>query len=95
MQYLDTSLDVTSFEYEKVKIPYVSNTKTKKIRNYFPDFLIQFVDGTKHLVEIKPARRVTQAKVQKKFKAAELWCIEQGIKFVVMTEVELKALSLI
>ena len=95
MQYLDGEATVASYTYEQVKIPYVSNVKTGKLRNYFPDFLVVYVDGVQKLVEIKPSKRVTQVKIQKKLKAAETWCSEHGVTLEVITEVELKVMGLL
>jgi hypothetical protein len=95
LAYLDGHAAVKDFGYESVKIPYISNVRTGKVRNYFPDFLVLFVDGSQQLVEIKPKRRVSQVKVQKKLKAAEVWCREHGVTLVVLTEVELKVMGLL
>lgn len=94
LQWLDAHDEVLTFGYEGVKIPYISNLKTGKLRTYYPDFWVEYVDGRKQLVEIKPKKRLTQARVQKKLKAAETWCQEHGAVLVVLTEVELLALGL-
>lgn len=94
MIWLDANDHVISYTYEKEVIQYVSNKKTGKLRKYYPDFLIEYKDR-KEMVEIKPSRRVCQAKVQKKLLAAVEWCKNNNIIFRVVTEVELKALGLI
>lgn len=95
LRYLDSHAEVRSFVYEGVKIPYVSNLRSGKLRTYYPDFYVEFNDGSGQLVEIKPAKRVHQAVVQKKLKAAEQWCRERGVALVVLTEVELKVMGLL
>ena len=95
MQHLDADESVKLFEYELLRIPYVSNVRSGKLRNYYPDFLVEYVDGTKKLVEIKPSKRVLQANVQKKLRAAEAWCKASGVTLVVITEVDLKMLGLL
>lgn len=95
MQHMDDNDKVVSFQYEQVKIPYVSNVRTGKLRNYLPDFLVTYVDGSQHLVEIKPKKRLEQVKVAKKLKAAELWCREHGVTLEVVTEIELRAMGLL
>jgi hypothetical protein len=95
LQWLDGHAAVKTFGYESIKIPYISNTRTGKVRNYFPDFLIEFNDGSKQLVEIKPKRKLKQLLIQKKLKAAEVWCLEHGASLVVITEVELKVMGLL
>ena len=94
MQHLDTDLDVLSYSYEGVKIPYVSNVRTKKIRHYYPDFLIERSTG-KTLVEIKPKKRLTQANVMKKLEAARIWCGDHGVTLEIVSEIELKLLGLL
>jgi hypothetical protein len=94
-QYLDSHADVAQFYSESLKIPYVSNQKTKKTRNYIPDLLVIFTDGSKKLVEIKPKSKLTQATNVKKFNAARQWCTSQETEFVIVTEVELKSLGLL
>lgn len=95
MTYLDEAEDVASYEYEGLKIPYVSNIRSGRIRNYYPDFFITFKDGSKLLVEIKPHKRLTQAAVTKKVKAAREWSEAHGVQFQVLTELELKILGIL
>ena len=95
MEWLDAHAAVKSFGYEVVKIPYVSNLKTKKLRTYYPDFLIEFNDGSLLLVEIKPSKKLVQAIVRKKLAAAEEWCSAHGATFQVITEHELKVMGLL
>lgn len=95
IEHLDKDDAVASFQYEGVIIPYVSNVRNGKLRRYFPDFLVSYVDGTRRLVEIKPSKRLVQVTVTKKLKAAEAWCREHGVTLEVLTEVELKAMGLL
>jgi hypothetical protein len=95
MQWLDADENTVGYRYEDVSIPYVSNVKTGKERKYWPDFLIQKRDGQQLLVEIKPKRKLEQASVQKKLRAATTWCQAHGVTLVVVTEQELKLLGLL
>lgn len=95
MKWLDDNAAVTAYEYEKLVIEYVSNMKSKKIRRYFPDFLVHYADGHRELIEIKPKKRLVQATVKKKAAAAEAWCAANNMKYTILTEVELKSLSII
>lgn len=95
MQYLDTNPDVVGYRYEDVVIRYVSNKKTGKTRQYWPDFLVQQRDGQQLLVEIKPKRKLDQDRVQKKLKAAAEWCRAHQVTLMVLTEKELKLLGLL
>lgn len=95
MQHLDNNDSVCSFRYEPFKISYVSNTKTKKMRLYNPDFLVTYVDGTEHLVEIKPKRKLASRNVIKKINAAYEWCAQNKMSFTVLTEDDLRKLNLL
>lgn len=95
MQYLDAEASVTTYTYEQVIVAYISNVRSGKLRRYFPDFLVEYSDGRKVLVEIKPKKRLDQVKVQKKLTAARQWCEEHGATLEIVTEVELKALGLL
>ena len=95
LKWLDDNPDVISYLYEGVEIPYVSNQRTKKVRNYWPDFYVTYADGSRVLVEIKPSRKVKQATIQKKIAAAQAWCVAQGATLKILTEIELRLLGLL
>jgi hypothetical protein len=95
MQWLDVNVDVLTWSYETIIIDYVSNKRTGKLRKYYPDLYVHYVDGTKQLIEIKPSSRLHQAKVQKKLSAANDWCRTKGLALIVITEVELKKMGLL
>jgi len=95
MLHLDSNPDVEFWSYEKIVIEYVSNIRTKKIRKYYPDFLVKYKDGRSELIEIKPKRKLEQAAVKKKMAAALLWCAKHGMTYRIITEIQLKELSLI
>jgi hypothetical protein len=73
---------------------YIANIRSGKLRKYFPDFLVEYVNGDRILVEIKPKKRLEQAKVQKKLVAAQQWCQEHAATLKVITEIELRELGL-
>ena len=91
--HLDADNSVSSYAYEPFAIPYLSNKKTGKIRRYYPDFLVSYIDGHDELVEIKPKKRLHQSRVHKKISAASDWAKENKVLLKVLTEVELKALG--
>ena len=95
MVHLDEQSDVEFWSYEKTVIEYVSNIRTKKIRKYYPDFLVKYKDGRVELIEVKPKRKLEDATVKKKSIAAVLWCAEHGMTYRIMTEVHLKELGLL
>lgn len=95
IKWLDANPSVKSFRYEGVVIIYISNVRSGMHHRYFPDFLVEYVDGRQVLVEIKPARKVGQRINQKKLTAARQWCDEHGATLEIMTEIELKNLGII
>jgi len=95
MIHLDSDATVKLWTYEKTVIEYVSNKKTMKIRKYYPDFYVEYQDGSKKIIEIKQKRKLLQANVKKKAAAAETWCVSNGATYVILTELELKNMGLI
>ena len=77
-KYLDIDPQVKEYEYESVTIEYLSNTRTGKVRTYYPDFLITYKDGTRKLAEVKRRDKLNDPKVIKKARAAEAWCAKQN-----------------
>jgi hypothetical protein len=90
MKWLDDNDDIKSYSYESVIIGYLGNKSTGKMRHYYPDLLLEYIDGHKQLVEIKPSSKVEQKTNQKKFEAAKVWCKDHDCEFIIMTEIEMK-----
>ena len=57
----------------------------KRMRRYVPDFLVEYTDNRKALIEVKDASRIDSDDVKRKRKAAELWCKKRGMEYSVMT----------
>jgi len=95
MEYLDSDPNIVAWSYEKLAIEYVSNQRTKKIRKYYPDFQVEYKDGKKIIVEIKPSRKLGQATVVKKIRAAKEWCTAHDLTYKILTEIELKDMGLL
>lgn len=72
-KFLDEQIDVISYEYESLKIPYISNIRSKKIRNYIPDFIVNYTDGTTKIIEVKRKSALNNNIVVKKAEAATEW----------------------
>lgn len=85
-EMLDNDPKVKQFFVECMKIPYFFN---KKIRNYIPDILVIYEDGTKEIVEIKPVRMMNDAKNKAKFAAAEWIRKNSSYKFRIINEVDI------
>lgn len=92
-QYLDADPNVVSYLYESFKIPYVANSKTGKLRNYIPDFLVEMASGEKLLVEVKRSDKLAQPKVKKKIAAAQVWCSENHAEYQLWTNEKISEIA--
>jgi hypothetical protein len=90
IKYLDSNLDVISYVYEPFAIEY----KFQHKRNYIPDFLVEYADGHKELVEIKPSNKLKDPQIKAKFRAAKIYCKKNNLKFVVISRKELRRLKI-
>lgn len=86
IQWFTGNNEIESFIYEGLKIPYVSNKTTGKIRNYIPDFLVKYKNGTIKLIEVKRADKVNEPKTAKKLLAGKIWCEKNNMPFEVWTD---------
>ncbi len=57
----------------------------KHMRRYCPDFIVEYSDGRKVLIEVKDPSRLDSDEVKRKRKAAEMWCKRRGMEYVVAT----------
>jgi hypothetical protein len=94
-EHLDQDPDVIDWESEPFTIPYVSNKKTGRIRRYIPDIIVRRKSTGVRLEEIKPRNKMEKRLVARKLQAGHDWAADNNILFVVITEVELKALGLL
>ena len=68
----------------------VPGTPREKNRSYIvPDFFVELHDGRKFLLEVKPASRLTDAKVPRKLRVGQIYAQLQDWSFMVLTEREL------
>lgn len=84
--YLDDDPEVTEYAYEAVKIPYIANRKSGKVRHYYPDFLITYKSGKVVLAEVKRQNQVDNLKVVKKTEAGKTWAKENKAEFQLWTD---------
>ena len=95
MKHLDQDEETSFWSYEEVVIEYVSNKKTGRKRKYYPDFYVELKNGDRHIIEVKPTRKLAQRVVKKKLVAAEEWCQKHQMVLKIITERELKELGLL
>lgn len=94
-EHLDGDPDVLDWESEPFTIPYISNKKSGRVRRYIPDILVRRKSTGVTLEEIKPRNKLDKRLVARKLQAGHDWSADNNIKFVIVTEVELKALGLL
>lgn len=56
--------------------------ESKRVRNYYPDFLARMDDGTYELIEVKGDNMIDDAVVKAKKEAAEEMAIESGVQYL-------------
>ena len=46
-----------------------------------PDFLVEYEDGRKAVIEVKDPSRLASGEVQRKRKSAEMWCKQRHMEY--------------
>jgi hypothetical protein len=90
IELLEDDSEVIRFRFEPLRIPYHREEGGRlHVRHYVPDFLVEYADGRRLLIEVKPACHVDAAINVAKFAAAREYCQKNGLEFVVWTQAEL------
>lgn len=66
-----------------ISIPWIDGQKHQ--RRYVPDFIVEYTDGRRVLIEVKDPSRIDSNDVQRKRKAAEMWCKQRGMEYLLAT----------
>src|SRR5437588_1965083 len=66
-----------------ITIPWIDGQKHQ--RRYVPDFLVEYEDGRKAVIEVKDPSRIDSIDVQRKRKSAEMWCKQRGMEYIIAT----------
>jgi len=66
-----------------ITIPWIDGQKHQ--RRYVPDFLVEYEDGKKAVIEVKDPSRIDSNDVQRKRKAAEMWCKQRRMEYILAT----------
>jgi hypothetical protein len=66
-----------------ISIPWIDGQKHQ--RRYVPDFLVEYIDERKALIEVKDASRIDSNDVKRKRKAAEMWCKQRRMEYLIAT----------
>lgn len=84
MVRLDADPDVRKWmKRHGISIPWIDGQKHQ--RRYVPDFIVQYEDGRRAIIEVKDPSRLDSNDVQRKRKAAEMWCKQRGMEYVLAT----------
>ena len=84
MERLDADPTVRKWtKHHRISISWVDSRHHR--HTYRPDFLVEYIDGAKALIEVKGAGLVDSEAVQRKRKAAELWCHRRGMEYSIET----------
>ena len=84
MQRLESDPHVVKWmKRHGITIPWIDGQKHQ--RRYVPDFLVEYEDGRKALVEVKDPSRIDSDDVQRKRKAAEIWCRQRNMEYEIAT----------
>jgi hypothetical protein len=102
-KFLDENKNILKWSSEEIVIPYLSPID-QKMHNYYPDFLVQFNDGSKvktWLLEVKPSKQLVlkenSSKKEKitwivntaKWEAAKNYSLKNNMEFKILTEKEI------
>lgn len=83
---LDADDNVASWTHEPFRIPYFFDGS---VHNYVPDFSVCLSDGSRVLVEVKPASLAEKPVNVAKREAAEKWCETNGFVYKTVSEEDL------
>lgn len=66
-----------------ISIPWIDGQRHQ--RRYVPDFVVEYDDGRVIILEVKDPSRMDSNEVQRKRKAAEMWCKQRGMEYELAT----------
>ena len=66
-----------------ISIPWIDGQKHQ--RRYVPDFIVEYDDERKAIIEVKDPSRVDSNDVQRKRRAAEIWCKQRRMEYEIAT----------
>ena len=66
-----------------ISIPWIDGQKHQ--RRYVPDFLVEYDDGRKAIIEVKDPSRTDSDDVVRKRRAADIWCKQRHMEYILAT----------
>lgn len=82
--------DILKYDVEPFAIDYFFRGKKKQ---YFPDLIVEYGDGTVEVWEVKPSNQTVLAQNKAKWEAAKHYCAIRGWGFDVITEQRIQQLK--
>ncbi|VXC35754.1 TnsA endonuclease-like protein [Bacillus sp. 349Y] len=87
IKLLDFDPTVVSFKFQPEQINFVYKGKQRK---YYPDFLVVRNDFTKYIYEVKAFGKIGEDVNKVKFQVGMKFCNERNMKYVVVTEKDIR-----
>lgn len=85
MERLDGDSEVVKWQKRhSVTIPWIDPNGAR--RSYRPDFLVEYADGRKAIMEVKNPVLFESPAVLRKENAAREWCCRRGMAYVLATQ---------
>lgn len=98
IRFCENSTSIAKWASEPIKIPYF-NRLNKKQQNYYPDYIIENLDGKKTIIEVKPYDQTVKPKDidsnwlkrawitnVDKWAAAKKFAEDHNMQFTIITE---------
>ncbi len=84
MSRLENDSEVVKWQKRHtISIPWI-DTQGRK-RNYRPDFIVEYEDGRKVIIEVKNPAMMDSPSVLRKRRSAEEWCRRRGMAYEIAT----------
>ena len=84
MDRLESASEVAKWgKRHGISIPWI-DTRGRKC-NYRPDFLVEYADGRKALIEVENPALMDSPSVTRKESAAREWCRRRGMTYILAT----------
>ena len=84
MERLEADVEVVRWQkHHRISISWLDPNGVH--RKYRPDFLVEYTDGRKKIIEVKDPSMIDSPAVQRKRRAAEEWCRKRGMSYEIAT----------
>ncbi|MCM3410213.1 TnsA endonuclease N-terminal domain-containing protein [Metabacillus litoralis] len=87
IKLLDFDPTVISFQSQPIRIDYLFQGKERK---YYPDFLVKKNDYKNYIYEVKALNKTNEERNIVKFQVGRRYCLENNMKYVIVTEKDIR-----